>query len=327
MTDQGPRTKIQGPESHQQPRIPALVLAAGFGVRLRPLTDVRAKPAIPVAGQPIVRRIIGWLASQAVTDIVINLHHLPQTLTAVLGDGSDLGVRIRYSWESPQVLGSAGGPRQALSILGAEQFFIVNGDTLTDVDLGRLAAAHASSGALVTLALAAGHDAERYGGVRMDDRGRVTGFAPRGSPAGALHFLGVQAVSAEAFRAVPAGRAVNSIGGVYDRLIASNPGAVGGFVVAARFQDVGTVADYWATSDALRRAEGLGETSSGLRVHLDGSARVTRSILWDDVSIGAGATIDECIVTDGVHVPAGSHYRRAVLVGRPAGGDLLVSPF
>jgi mannose-1-phosphate guanylyltransferase len=306
--------------------MPALVLAAGLGVRLRPLTQVRAKPAIPVAGQPIVRRIIGWLSAQGITDVVINLHHLPHTLTAVVGDGSDLGVRVRYSWEAPQVLGSAGGPRRALDILGAEQFLLVNGDTLTDVNLGRLAAAHTLSGALVTLALASSHDPNRYGGVRLDDDGRVVGFASRGAAAGSWHFLGVQMVSATAFRSVPADTPANSIGGVYDQLIASAPGAVRGLIVDARFSDVGTVSDYWTTSGALMRAEGLGDTVCGSRVHLDRSARVTRSILWDDVSVGAGSALDECIVTDGVHVPPGSDYRRAVLVGGPA-DRLTATPF
>src|SRR3977135_204463 len=92
----------------------ALVLTAGLGTRLRPLTQVRAKPAVPVAGEPIVRRIIGWLGRQRVTERVLTLHHLPHTLPAIVGDGSDRGVRVRYSWEQPEVLGSAGGPRRAL---------------------------------------------------------------------------------------------------------------------------------------------------------------------------------------------------------------------
>jgi len=75
----------------------ALILTAGIGSRLRPLTLVRAKPAIPVAGEPIVRRIIRWLTSHGVREIVLNLHHLPATLTAVVGDGSDLDARVRYS--------------------------------------------------------------------------------------------------------------------------------------------------------------------------------------------------------------------------------------
>src|SRR5437867_2464613 len=154
----------------------ALILTAGLGTRLRPLTEVRAKPAIPVAGEPMIRRIIGWLAQNGVTSIVLNLHHLPETLTAVVGDGSDLGARVRYSWEQPLVLGSAGGPRLALPILGADTFLLVNGDTLTDVDLHALDAAHAGSDALVTLALVPNREPHRYGGVRLDGDRNVVGF-------------------------------------------------------------------------------------------------------------------------------------------------------
>src|SRR5438270_6757761 len=129
----------------------ALVLAAGLGTRLRPLTLTRAKPAMPIGGEPLVRRIVQWLAHQHVTDVVINLHYLPDTITAVVGDGSDLGARVRYSWEQPLILGSAGGPRRALPIIGASSFYVVNGDTLTDLELAPLARDHESSGALVTM--------------------------------------------------------------------------------------------------------------------------------------------------------------------------------
>jgi NDP-sugar pyrophosphorylase family protein len=130
----------------------ALVLTAGLGTRLHPLTEVRAKPAVPIGGEPIVRRIARWLAGNGVTDLVLNLHHLPSSLTAIMGEGRDLGVRVRYSWEQPVVLGTAGGPRQALPLIDADAFLIVNGDTMTDVDLGALHATHVSSKALVTLA-------------------------------------------------------------------------------------------------------------------------------------------------------------------------------
>src|SRR5205085_1862236 len=98
-------------------------------------------------------RIVTWLAGQGVDDVVVNLHHRPETLTACLGDGRDLGARVRYSWELPRILGSAGGPRLARPIVGADTFFIINGDTLTDVDLASITAAHEAPGALVTLAL------------------------------------------------------------------------------------------------------------------------------------------------------------------------------
>src|SRR3954447_21518104 len=104
----------------------ALLLTAGLGTRLRPLTDRRAKPAIPVGGEPMVRRILAWAAGHGIADAVLNLHHRPDTLTAAVGDGRDLGVRVRYSWEQPAILGSAGGPRLALPIVGADTFFLIN---------------------------------------------------------------------------------------------------------------------------------------------------------------------------------------------------------
>jgi mannose-1-phosphate guanylyltransferase len=304
----------------------ALVLTAGLGTRLRPLTDVRAKPAIPVAGEPMIRRIIAWLVAHGVDDLVLNLHHRPETLTAVVGDGADLGARVRYSWEQPRVLGSAGGPRLAQPIVGADTFLVVNGDTLTDVDLAAFAGAHTGSGALATLALVPNREFTRYGGVRLDRDQRVVGFTRRGPGAeGSYHFIGVQMVEGAVFGAVKPGEPANSIGGVYDTLIASSPGSVRGWVCDAAFWDVGTVADYWRTSDAFAAKTMDPSSGEAHRARIDASARVTRSILWDDVVVHAGAVLDECIVTDGVVVAAAAEYRRAVLI-KGDGEQPLVAP-
>jgi mannose-1-phosphate guanylyltransferase len=302
------------------------VLTAGLGTRLRPLTDVRAKPAMPVAGEPLIRRIVSWLASHGVTDLVLNLHHRPETLTAVVGDGGDLGVRVRYVWEQPRILGSAGGPRLALPLLATETFFIINGDTLTDVNLSQLEAAHAESGAAVTLALVPNREFLRYGGVQLDEERRIVGFTPRGpSSEGSYHYVGSQIAEASVFTSLTPGEPASSIGGVYDALIASRAGAVRGFVCDAEFWDVGTTADYWRTSQAfIGRSIAAGPTM-GRSARIDASARVTGSILWDDVEVGRDAVVDECIVTDRVVIPDGAEYRRAVLI-RGEADRLLVSP-
>ena len=292
---------------------PALVLTAGLGTRLDPLTRVRAKPAVPVAGEPLVRRIARWLAASGVTELILNLHHLPQTISAVMGDGSDLGLRVRFSWEQPIVLGSAGGPRQALDIIGAESFFIVNGDTLTDVDLAALAAAHTAAApphgeTLVTLALVPNTEPHRYSGLTIDADGRVTGRVARGRAAeGSYHFVGVQVAEAAAFRDVQKGVAVNSIGDHYDALSRRTPGAVRGFVTEAAFFDIGTVGDYVRTHWSL--AAGPAATDAA-RSH---------TICWDDVHIGPHATLTRCIVTDGVTVPDGTTYTDAILIASPEG--------
>jgi mannose-1-phosphate guanylyltransferase len=292
----------------------ALVLTAGLGTRLRPLTDVRAKPAIPVAGEPMIRRIISWLAAHGATDLVLNLHHRPETLTAVVGDGADLSVRVRYSWE-PRILGSAGGPRQALPLIAADPFLVVNGDTIADVDLSMLAAAHDTSDAIVTLALVPNREFDRYGGVILDPQGRVIGFVNRGPAAeGSYHYIGVQVVEAAAFDAVSPGEAARSIGGVYDTLMRQQPGSVRGFVSDAEFWDVGTIEDYWRTSTALATRSDMADLGVGRGCYVDRSARIARSILWDDVQVGAEAVIEDCILTDGVIVEAGGVHRGEILI-------------
>ncbi len=97
------------------------MLTAGLGTRLQPLSSVRAKPALPVGRRPLVSHIIQWLGQNGVRDVVLNLHHLPETITRHIGDGQEFGVKVRYSWENP-VLGSAGGPRRALSLLPDDSF-------------------------------------------------------------------------------------------------------------------------------------------------------------------------------------------------------------
>jgi NDP-sugar pyrophosphorylase family protein len=317
-------TRKINPAPFPMPPRQALLLTAGLATRLRPLTLVRAKPAVPVAGEALIQRIIRWLVGRGITDLVLNLHHLPDTLTAIVGDGSDLGARVRYSWEQPQVLGSAGGPRRALPLIDSDPFFIVNGDTLTDVDLAGLADAHATSAPLVTLALVPNREPHKYGGVRLEGS-RVTGFVRRGaSAAGSYHFVGVQIAQSDAFRALAPDRAMSSIGEVYDELLARRPGSIRGFVTDASFWDVGTLSDYWRTSIAFMDPGGQAQWR-GLRARIGPRARVMRSILWDDVEIGAGAAIEECIVADRTRVPDGAAYRRSALVQTDAG--LIVAPF
>jgi NDP-sugar pyrophosphorylase family protein len=301
--------------------IPALVLTAGLATRLRPLSFVRAKAALPVAGEPLVRRILRQLAAAGVTDAVLNLHHLPHSITAVVGDGSDLGLGVRYSWEMP-VLGSAGGPRRALPLLRASaggthaSFLIVNGDTLSRIDFEALADAHRDCGALVTMAVTPNAEPVKYGGALVDERGAITGFVRRGSAEPSWHVVGVQAAHMDAFAAVPDGIPWESVGALYPTLIATHPGSVRAWRCQTEFFDIGTPADYLETSLALSEREGSGTWA--IHARIDPSARVERSILWDDVVVEAGAMLRECVVTDGVRVPADTSWH-GVSLRIPAG--------
>jgi NDP-sugar pyrophosphorylase family protein len=305
-------------------RPPALVLTAGLGTRLRPLTYVRAKAAVPVNGEPLARRVARWLAASGVRDQVFNLHHQPSTITACLGDGTGLGIRVRYSWEQP-VLGSAGGPRHALPLLtdaGAERFLIVNGDTLTDVDLAALFERHRQSGARVTMSLIRNPAPDKYGGVVLSPDGGVQGFTRRGTAGESFHFIGVQVVEADVFAGLPDGEPSESVGALYPSLIRASPGSVAAFVSDASFRDIGTPADCLRTSLELAAVEGDRLVSRDARI--DPSAVVERTAVWDDVTIGAGARLDECIVADHVRIPSGAQYARCAIAAartEPPGPD------
>jgi NDP-sugar pyrophosphorylase family protein len=286
--------------------IPALVLTAGLATRLRPLSLVRAKAALPVAGQPLVVRIIRWLRANGVTDVVLNLHHRPETLTRLIGDGGDLGVRARYSWETP-VLGSAGGPKRAAPILGASRFLVVNGDTLTTLDLAPLLAEHERAGAMVTMAGVPNRAPEKYSGLKAGPGGVFAGVAPRGSAEASYHYFGVQVVEAAAFDAVPPDTPYESVAALYPALHAARPGSVRVFPTEAVSYDIGTPLDYFETSMTFAAREG--------------TASPHGSILWDDVAIGDGATVERCIVTDGVRVPPRTSWHDQIL--RRLDGDLM----
>jgi NDP-sugar pyrophosphorylase family protein len=311
--------------------LPALILSAGVGARLDPLTRVVAKPAVPLAGRTLIERAIGWLTHTGVTEIVVNLHHRPETIAAVLGDGSGLGVRLRYSWE-PVLLGSAGGPRHALALLDAETFLIVNGDTLVDFNLGEMIDAHAARGAEVTVAVIPNPRPDHYNGMELDQEDRVTGFVLKGERRPSWHFVGVQIARAGVFAPLPDNVAAETVTGVYRNLVATRPGALCGFRARTTFLDVGTPRDYL---DAALRLAAPQPNAVEPGAAIDPGAHLAHSVIWSGARVAAGADLEGTVVTGGVEIPPGFRGRDAVLLPaafmRPGDrfdvrGDILVAP-
>ncbi|MBM3807557.1 MAG: nucleotidyltransferase family protein [Acidimicrobiia bacterium] len=298
--------------------LPALVLCAGLGTRLQPLSLVRAKPALPVAGTPLITRILRWLESAGVSRVVVNLHHRADSITRLVGDGSRHGLKVRYSWEA-EILGSAGGPARAIPLLEADRFLIVNGDMITNVDLNALAAAHVDTNALVTMAVIDGRDG--YNGVIADHRGIVSGF---GTAPGASHFIGVQVVNASVFAGVDVRTKSETVHGIYPSLIAGRPEAIRVFHSNADYFDIGSVPDYLSTAMAIAGRERV-PLDRGRDGKVAATAVLTDTILWDRVSIGAGARLTQCVVADDVVVPAGAEFSRASLVMRE--NRIVATPF
>lgn len=292
--------------------LPALVLTAGLGTRLRPLTDLVAKPAVPLGGVTLIERILGWLRDQGVTEAVLNLHHRPETITAVVGDGAHLGLRVRYSWEVP-ILGSAGGPRHALPLLDTETFLIVNGDTLTDLPLAPMIARHEASGADVTLAAIANPAPDRYNGIAADGADRVTGFVPRGRAAGSWHFIGVQVVRASVFAPLADGVPRETISDLYRERLTTHPDSMYVWRTDASFLDVGTPRDYIAAALAVTGAGSAGNViEPGARI--SPTARLHRTVVWANAAVGDAVDLDECVVTNKARVPDGTKAKGHVFI-------------
>lgn len=317
----------------------AILLAAGYGTRLAPLSWARAKAALPVAGEPIIRRQLRWLAAAGVRRVVVNLHHLPATITGLVGHGHDLDVDVRYSWE-PVVLGSGGGPRRAFDLLDRDRAFIVNGDTLTDLDLAALAAAHAAHRPLVTMASTP--DARPgYNALAVDGDGRFAGVTRAGlAPDEALarhrhvHFIGVQVAERAAFADASPDQPSESLKALYPALVGRDPAAVRVRPSAVAFHDIGTPADYLATVRTVAAAEGRA-LDRGDNVTIAEDAEVTGTVVWNDVTVGAGAVVCDSVLADGVRVPPGRRLSRVAVVPRAvvprgargeADGDLWIAP-
>src|SRR5687767_13395397 len=302
--------------------LPALVLTAGLATRLQPLSSVRAKAALPVGGEALVSRILHWLHAAGVRRVVLNLHHQAASITRIVGDGSALGLSVRYSWE-PEVLGSAGGPARAIPLLASDRFLIVNGDTLTDIDLRALATQHVDTNALVTMAVV---DADlRYNAIVANEAGIVTGFSKReprtdgtprpsgisgtpgtrgtpGTPGtlgtlGTFHFIGVQAVNASVFAGVSPDAKSETVHGIYPALVAARTGSIRIFHTTKEFHDIGSPRDYLQTALAFAQRENK-PADRGRDCVVAADAQIADTVLWDRVYVGAGANLCHCVVAD-----------------------------
>jgi len=186
----------------------AMILAAGRGARLRPLTDSISKCMIPIAGKPLLEHNLCLLRGYGVTDVVINLNHLPQTVMNHFGNGSRLGIRISYSLE-PELLGTAGAVKKVERFFDGP-FFVWYGDNLSTCRLDRLWQAHLSKQGVATIALHYREDPTRSGIVGLDENDRIIRFLEKPRPDQVFsHWVsaGIMVLERSVFDAIPSGYA------------------------------------------------------------------------------------------------------------------------
>ena len=313
-----------------------IILAAGFGTRLWPLTEDRTKPAIPFLKRPLIAYTVEYLASFGIRDIIINLHHQPDSIRRALGDGSDLGVSIQYSHEE-EILGTSGALDRVRDRLADDDFVVINGKIITTIDLGAAIRAHRKQNAIATLILRENEAREHFSIVEIDNSFRITRFAGFPEPAATeaftaeapapnaggrsgrvesapLMFTGIQVLSPRILDYIPRDRFSHSTIHVYP--VAMEKGEV----VLANVSDgdwyeMSTLDRYYEASLLFMRKQKL-SLISGANCTIEEPAVVEESVLWDNVTVERGARVRSCVLADNVRIPAGTSIERAAVVRR-----------
>jgi mannose-1-phosphate guanylyltransferase len=281
-----------------------MIMAAGRGTRLHPLTDSVPKPMAPIVNRPALHHILRLLSRHGLRQVVINLHHLPDTVTSYVGDGSWLGMEVTYSRE-PELLGTAGGVKNNETFLGDGTFVVMSGDSLTDIDLTGLIAAHRRNGSIATLAVKEVADPSLYGVVVLDDDQRVVGFQEKPSLAKARSRLcncGIYVFEPEILRHIPAGRFDDFGSRLFPDLLAAGI-PFHAEPIDAYWSDVGNLREYVRGNAAALlgrvQVEKPGTESRpgiwmGASVQIADSARIEPPLV-----IGEGCVVREGAVVEG----------------------------
>ncbi|HET7485215.1 MAG TPA: NDP-sugar synthase [Solirubrobacterales bacterium] len=312
----------------------AMILAAGLGTRLRPITYAIPKPMAPVLNRPVMEHIVRLLAGHDFGEAIANLHWFPETIEGHFGDGSAFGVDLSYSREE-QLLGTSGGVRNAAGFLG-DSFLVISGDALTDVDLGAMREFHDSHDGIATLATKRVEDTTQFGVAIAGSDGRIQGFQEKPDPAEALSDLancGIYMFRSGVFDFFPAP----------GRSKAAGPGDPDGFAdwamdvfptllesdvpfysheIDAYWNDIGNLDELrQGNFDALRGKvkvdPGAPEVGEGIRAAspLDDAEVQGPALIGAGVELGAGARIEgPAIVGDGCRVGAGALVSDSILL-------------
>jgi mannose-1-phosphate guanylyltransferase/mannose-1-phosphate guanylyltransferase/phosphomannomutase len=321
-----------------------MVMAAGLGTRLRPLTYEVAKPMVPIANRPVMEHILLLLCRHGFGPVIANLHWFGDAIRERFGDGSRFGIDLTYSHED-ELLGTAGGVRNVADFFGDEPFLVMAADALTDIDLGALRAAHEANDGIATLAVKRVSQVSEFGVVVTDSGGRIQGFQEKPDPAEALSDLAscmIYVLDREIFDYFPSKPAVDFAREVFPALL-SNDVPFYVHQIETYWNDVGSLPEYLQGNlDAVEgtvQVEPAGELlpssggdealehgdpgvggpvlaaegcEIGAEVRLDGPL-----VIGAGCTIGDGARVKESVVLPGAEVPPGALVASAIY-GRKA---------
>jgi NDP-sugar pyrophosphorylase family protein len=286
-----------------------MVLAAGYGLRMRPLTLLVAKPALPVLNRPLLHWTLERLSRAGVREVVVNAHHLPETVEAAARAARGLGLKVRTVREEPEILGTGGGPRAVRGWLGAGPVLLVNGDVLFTMDLLELLRRHRARGARATLALR--RNPGGYSGVVSEPRtGRILAIAGKPRPARgvASMFASVHVLDPTLLERLPEGPS-DSVLDLYIPMLGRGE-PVHGSRLPGAWYDLGRPSLY---RDAQLRLLPRGRPLIDESARVSGTAAVRRAVVGGRARVGTGAVVESSVLWERAVVEAGARVSRSIV--------------
>lgn len=296
----------------------AMILAAGLGTRMRPLSELRPKPILPVRGVPLIAYPLAWLARHGVREAVLNLHHMPAATRAAAEAWAPPELALAFS-DEPDLLGTGGGIRRAAAFLReSEPSLVLAGDMICDLDLSALIATHRARGDAATLVLREDPRADRFGTIGVDSDGAIRRIARRfdlGGEAGAGVYVSVNVFASRVFDSLPSRDVFSHLDDWLAPALAAGARDVRGELVAPErclWDPVGTPAEYLA---ANLRPQRLSYFDADARGRAIGARLEPDLVVGPGATLGRDAVLRRCVVWDGERVPDGFRGEDGVFAG------------
>ncbi len=311
----------------------AMILAAGFGSRLRPLTHTLPKPLFPILNRPLLEHTIRLLKSFGIDEIVINLHHLPELITNYFGTGKKLGVHIHWSPENA-ILGTAGGIKKAQRFLEDDSFIVINSDVVVNLDFHQLIRYHQENDSAATLVLKPGDSPELCDPIEVDDQNRIVHMANMSSLntpeyTNRFTFTGIQILEPKIFSRVPTGKFYGTTSDVFPEMIEDGEKVLA-YPHEGYWADIGRIESYLQVHhDLLDEITGINDLPKsqtptqckirppvfigkncqisesakigpyailGNNCIVDDEAKIENSICWDNAVLSQGSEVSNSVI-------------------------------
>lgn len=301
----------------------AVILAGGFGTRLRPLTNNTPKPVVYVANRPFLVHQIELLVKHGIDEIILVLHFLPDEVRKVIGDGKEWGIKIHYLVEETP-LGTAGAVKYAEKFFDKEPFVVFNGDVLTDLNISKLINYHREKKAAVTLTLTEVEDPTSFGLIITDKKGRVERFIEKpnwDAVVAKTINAGTYIIDPKVFKDVPAGKEYSFERQLYPSLLEAGV-PIYGYVSDAYWLDIGNAEKYKEAHEAILRGdvlvktkgERVGSSLIGEKVKIAKETELKDYVvLGDNVFVGEYSVLDRCIVWKNTKIGSHVHLEDCII--------------